>query len=539
MRYRFLSPLSRLLFGNSLYGLTLRGKRPDGLRIQPLDPWSGDSGVAGAILDGEFHLAGRWWRLGRDPWNGLLEDDQAMADLHSFGWLADLGALGSTAAQERARQLTTGWMDTNQRWDFLVWRPDVLGRRLTALLTEFPFLVGGARNGAFTDALLSSVSAQARHLRRVAMSAEFGRNAFSVAKGLIYCGLALPDKQKMFIAGKRLLETEINRQILPDGGHVQRNPAAHLFVLKDLSDIRTLLLTAKVEVPASLLGAIDHMTPILRTFRLGDGSLTSANGGNEQDPGRVASILSQAGVRGKTLLSAPHSGFQRLAASGTTVLVDTGAPSPPEAGGDAHAGALSFEMSVGKHRMVVNCGSFEGSDDQWRTVARGTAAHSTVVVEDMNSSEILKTYGIRRRVANVIAARSKSDGNTRLEAQHDGYLKPLGLVHHRQLILEQSGHRLRGEDSLTGGAGLSFVIRFHLHPDVRASLASEGQTVLLQPGGNEGWRFGASRGRIILEESVYMASPGTALRRSRQITVSDRVGKGGTTIHWQLERIDR
>jgi len=165
--------------------------------------------------------------------------------------------------------------------------------------------------------------------------------------------------------------------------------------------------------------------------------------------------LSRAEARGKPLAEAVHSGFQRITASRTLVLMDTGAPAPPGWDREAHAGTLSFEMSVGKERLIVNCGALPSAGAEWRAAQRASAAHSTVTVEDMNSAELLRE-GLGARPHRVKVARREADGNVWIEAEQDGYHAPFGIMHKRRLYLAADGGDLRGEDALSGSAGRKF-----------------------------------------------------------------------------------
>ena len=300
MARSLLRPFERLLFGNPLYGLTLGGRSPDRLALVPPDPWSGDPDVGKAVLDGEYHLAGQWLSLGDDPWSHRPEQDRTAAALHGFAWLSDLRALGSTAARDRARELVSAWIERHERWSQPAWRPDVLGSRLTGWLAAGDFLLNDA-DPAFRSVFLSACATQAKHLGRVWKTTQPTACAFDGARGLIYAGLCLPARENLLSDGRSLLEREIERQVLPDVGHYQRNPAQQLSVLRVLCDIRTALLTARAEVPPSLLGAIDRMTPMLRALRLGDGGLALFNGGWEEDPRLIDTVLSQAGVPGQAV----------------------------------------------------------------------------------------------------------------------------------------------------------------------------------------------------------------------------------------------
>jgi uncharacterized heparinase superfamily protein len=120
-------------------------------------------------------------------------------------------------------------------------------------------------------------------------------------------------------------------------------------------------------------------------------------------------------------------------------------------------------MSVGKDRLIVNCGAHEGRGEWW-TAQRATAAHSALVVNDTNACVFAADTGLVRGPTHVTCHRDEADGATWLEMSHDGYASPYGVIHHRRLYLTGSGEDLRGEDRLAGDTPPAFVLRFHLHP---------------------------------------------------------------------------
>ncbi len=126
----------------------------------------------------------------------------------------------------------------------------------------------------------------------------------------------------------RLLERELPIQILADGGHRTRSPSVQLAVLRDLIDIRAVLRAANVGVPGALQQAIERMAPMLRFFRHGDLRLALFNNSIEEDGVIVDLVLTRSETRGQPPTQAPHTGFQRLYAGQSLVLVDTGAPPP-------------------------------------------------------------------------------------------------------------------------------------------------------------------------------------------------------------------
>ncbi len=520
--------LRHLVYASPLYRLTLGGRPPAEVRGLPPDPWPGEPKAAHAILEGAWMVRGRRRQWGDNPWRQAAGGD---ADLHGFAWLGDLRALGSQAARARARRLVGDWITAHATWSTPAWRPDVLGRRLSNWLAAYAFLSAGA-DEAFRARLLGALATQARHLRRSAASGPGDGRVFTAIKGLIHCGACLPGFEACLGEGLRLLARQLERQVLPDGGHFQRSPALQLKVLGHLIDIRAALAGARREVPLALQSAIDRMTPMLRALRLGDGGLALFNGGAEEDGAFIDSVLAQTGVKGQPLSSAPHSGFQRLAAGRTVIVVDAG--SPPAAGAAAHAGCLSFEMSSGRNRLVVNCGPYPGDDAAWRAATRSTASHSTLSVDDTSSAGFAPAGEICRGPADVGAQRRQAEGNIWLELSHDGYRRAFGLIHRRRLYLDSSGEDFRGEDHLSGAGGSAFAVRFHLHPLVQASLSQDRATVLLKPLRGRGWRLQASGGALGLEESVYFGAG--ERRRTDQIVITGPLNGKGALIKWRLSR---
>jgi uncharacterized heparinase superfamily protein len=521
-------------FGNPLYNLTLGGRQVTGLVVVPTDPWPGDAATGHALIQGQFRLAGEIMDADEPVWVQDGAGRPWLAALNGFEWLRDLRAAGGDAARRHARMLVSSWLDRNYGWNSRSWAPDILGARIANWISLHDFYCQSA-DDAFRARVFDSLARQTRHLSRVGPGPLAGADLIAAVRGLIFGGVALPGGEKALAQGLRLLEQELPRQVLPDGGHIERNPEQHMIVLRHLIDIRAALRCAKAEIPEALQHTIDRMTPALRFFRHVDGTLGLFNGGQEADPAMIEAVLTQADARGRPLKSAPHSGFERLLAGRTLILMDTGRPPPRGLDHEAHAGLLSFEISIGRERMIVNCGAHPARLGPWRAALAATAAHSTITVADTNSAEVLEGGGLGRRPGRITCERLESDGATLVEASHDGYVRAFGLVHRRRLYLSDNGEDLRGEDTLEGPGGHNFVLRFHLHPHVQVSLIQNGTAALMRLPSGMGWRLRASGGALGLSESIYLGS-GDDVRHSRQITVTGDTVSDRTVVKWALRR---
>lgn len=526
------------LYASALYRLTLPNRGAGAIVNVPPDPWPGDAARGAAIAGGEFTLAGQTIHDPAPLWDPPGASAPWIEALHGFAWLRDLRAVGGDTGRRTARDLVARWIEDCERWHETGWRPDVLGRRLVSWIAQHDFYAASG-DALFRSRLLVSAGRQACHLARVLPAGLTGDRLLIAVKGLVYAGLFLPRGEDWLPRAHQLLEREIAQQILGDGGHASRSPSTHLAALRHLIDLRAAFAAAGRAGPPGLQLAIDGMAAMLRLFQHGDGGLALFNDSNEEEGWRVDMALSRADGKTKTMAQAPLSGFQRLTAGRVAVIVDAGAPPQPGFDAHAHAGTLSFEMSVGRERLIVNCGAHPG-DAGWRRAQRMTAAHSTLTLADTNSSVMLPEGGVLRGPAAVTCRREESEGNVWLDLAHDGYVPSFGVVHRRRLFLAGGGDELRGEDRLVPEgaghrAGRSFAIRFHLHPLVQAIPAQNGMAVILRlPSGN-GWRLRSTDHPVTLEESVYLGRRGE-IKRSQQVVIPAETAAEDSVVKWAIGR---
>lgn len=507
------------------------GRVPDAPALPVRDPWPGDPGRGARLLRGELEFGGAVCPLRPGAWGEAGGNALLHAAAHGFAWIRDLRALGTDAARLRARALVMEWITTPPT-DAVAYRPDVSGSRIAAWLGHYDFFAATA-DDSFRQRLMARLVGDARNLSAALPAEELDARALTALKGLIAAAVALPDHAGFLTRALRFLPQEITRQVLPDGCHAERSPAAQLTALQDLTEIRALLQAAQATAPGALANAIDRMAPALRLMRHGDGGLALFNGSKEETSAVVELVLTQAGRGGRAPAALPDGGFQRLQAGRSVLLVDAGVPAPEGVDRYAHAGTLSMELSVGRERLIVNCGAFPAGPAEWRDATRATAAHSTLVIADISSSEI-KPVGLGRRPATVEVQRQEANGAHWLEASHDGWKKLFGAVHRRRLYMAESGEDIRGEDVVEAPSPQPFTVRFHLHPEVTASLQQDGEAVLLRLRSGTGWRLRADGARLSLEESIYLGGPEP--RRSEQIVLTG-FADGAQQVKWAISKV--
>ena len=104
-------------------------------------------------------------------------------------------------------------------------------------------------------------------------------------------GLCIAEQQAVVDRYLKPFCKELDRQIMSDGGHISRNPAALVELLLDLLPLRQCFMARDRVPPKQLSDAIDRAMPMVRFFRLGDGTMVRFNGGGATATDSLATVL--------------------------------------------------------------------------------------------------------------------------------------------------------------------------------------------------------------------------------------------------------
>jgi uncharacterized heparinase superfamily protein len=533
-------PLLRWRYGSA---------RTDRLLIAPQDLRTADATRAPEIYSGRFAFAGKVVLCDRrSPFEIIPPSEEWAVILLSFAWVRHLRAADSAITRANARALIEDWINLQGAYHPLGWRLDILSRRILCWLSQAPFVLQDA-DARFYRRFIRNLSRQVRYLRRSLKHSRDGVPRLQALIALNTAALCMQGQGRSLRKLARNLADELQLQILPDGGHISRNPGVLIDLLADMLPLRQLFFARNLQPPQALNNAIDRMMPMLRFFRHGDGNFAQFNGMGATPIDLLATVLAYDDARGAPLANAAHSGYQRLETGQTAIIMDTGRPPPLALSQEAHAGCLSFELSWKQHRLIVNSGLPAVNRDTWRQVARATPAHSTAVLNERSSCQFSKSGPAKRLLSgipivagphHVPVEREERDGGLILRASHDGYLADCGLIHTRELRLSDEGRTLEAEDSFHSpdGRGLSqrardeYAVRLHLHPSLKASRLSDGRGVILLLPDKEVWTFATYAESVQIEESVFLsASEGP--RRTVQVVIYGHA-RAASSVRWSL-----
>jgi uncharacterized heparinase superfamily protein len=304
--------------------------------------------------------------------------------------------------------------------------------------------------------------------------------------------------------------------------------------------------------PKELADAIDRIMPMLRFFRMGDGTMARFNGAGPTPTDALATVLAYDDIEGAPVRTAANSGYVRVEAGTSLIVCNLGPPPVASLTAKAHARFLSFEMSSGDAPMIINCGAPSADHEEWRLFARTTPAHSTLSLEEDSLAEFSgMANGSQPPVdatlvgpLNPQGAFSDQGDNLRIKGSHDGYMGRYGVSHARQILISPSGNLLSAEDKLStrglkspeGLIAGAYAIRFHLHPSVKAQVMGDGEAVTLVLRNNETWRISSNAEEIAIEESVLLADQ-RGPQPTTQVVLSGMMGEAREVrILWNIER---
>jgi uncharacterized heparinase superfamily protein len=522
-------------------------------------PLCGDRVAGVALRAGHFLVLGTKTPIGGiDFGPGAIHTPPFERTVHGFGWLRDLAAC---AAREQcapaAEKIAAAWLEANPGpAKGPAWKVGLAGHRLLNWLVHAPLILSGDDAG-FRGCILHAMEETARHLDRQVSRAEDRLAELAGWCAITAAGLLMPDGKPRRLFGEYGLVNCLGDLVGEDGGVLSRSPLGQMEAIELLVELVACYRAVNREPPHAAELMLSLLVPPLLSLTHGDGGLGNWQGSGAVSADRVSALVEASGIRTRPLREARQWGYQRVASRHGVLQFD--AAPPPLARHARHgcASTLAFEFSYGDQRIVVNCG---GSGITGGMVPvrierglRATAAHSTLVLDDANSTAVLingklgtgvEEVELDRRMVETEGPRGAAGLATRLEASHDGYARRFSLVHRRILLLREDCSELRGQDLLVpaGRSGkkgkVPYAIRFHLGPGIEANLTENGKGAGLALGDGSYWQFlsGEEEEGLGLEESLWVDGEGRP-HPIQQLVIQGMVSRGGGSFSWLLKKM--
>ena len=521
------------------------GRQPLKLVAVPRDHVRGDRQRGEALLAGQFSVGSETISLKDLDFAAIGASGPLAEQLQGFSWLRDLSAAAAREKGARLAEAMVGrWLLAHGTKVDEAWAPQLWGERILFWAAYAPYILSSNDSG-YRSALLNTFARGARHLDGNADKAAAGVDRVTAWCGVVAAGLLVQGGVPRVARGEAGLVRALSTAQFDDGGLISRSPFEQVQLVDRLGMLRGCYLAAKQIIPDGIEAAGQASLAALHGVTMGDGALSSWQGCGPGEAARLTAVIEGCGLRARPLRQARGWGYQRMSALGTIVVVDAAPPPPQKSADQGSASTLAFELSDGGQRLVVNCGGpgplpTELSQELVEGL-RTTAAHSTLVLADTNSTNILADGSLGKGVEDVAIDRTEDNDSSRFEASHDGYVRTFGLIHKRSLLLGNDGKELRGADQLSAKGrkkireSAAYAVRFHLAPGVEATITADGMGAILRSKGAPPWNFRCRGGNLTTEESLWIDGRGDPGRTTQLVIVGEVSALGGE-IGWQFRR---
>ncbi len=296
-------------------------------------------------------------------------------------------------------------------------------------------------------------------------------NGFSLLFGAYY----FKDEQ-FYKKAVKILKSELNEQILEDGGHFELSPMYHQTMLFRILDCVHLLQSNNWKQD-NLINILKDKSLIMLSWlhevTFSNGDIPMVNDSTfEISPNSIELFEYAKKIQLKfDKINLSDSGYRMFKNNKFELFMDVGDVGASYQPAHVHSDTFNFVLYVNEQPIIVDRGISTYEKNKIRQQERETASHNTVKIGNQEQTEVWGGFRVANR-AKVIHL--KEDKNF-IEATHNGYLNK-GVLHTRKFITNTSSIIIN--DEISKKIKETQIAFFHLHPDLKDINISENEVVL-------------------------------------------------------------
>lgn len=311
------------------------------------------------------------------------------------------------------------------------------------------------------QALTDTLYAQALFLSKRIEYHLLGNHLLENAFALLHAGVFFQE-ERFYTKAKKIIRTELQEQLLADGGHFEGSPMYHQLLLYRVLEAVDLLRNNQrdSDLERLLTSKASAMLGWLQAISFSNGHIPMVNDatvGIAPDTAMLEEMGDSLNIR-PTPQVLSNSAYRMFKRQHFEVLIDVGGIAPDYQPGHAHADTFNLLVYVDNRPVLVDTGISTYQVSNRRQVERGTSSHNTVTVNDKNQSEVWGGFRVARRAMVELL----EDMPNRVMALHDGYLAD-GVLHERSLSVNEKGFVVL--DSLVG-SDVEGIVHWHFDAEV-------------------------------------------------------------------------
>ena len=468
--------------------------------------------------------------------NKKISDEKSI-NYHSFAWLHVAKKIGGAKMISLSKKHIFNWHEKKYNSFSLSWDELTISKRLINLIYNFDFYATSANENEKNIIKFIIL----KNYLVLKLKTKFLKNKNEQPIEIYKC-LLLLNLINNFNTEKILnqISNQIKKQVNDLGLHKSTSPSFQAEFINELYEIKNICLYFKISVPKIIEYQITNMASVLKNLFHKDNTIALFNGSNNANFAQLIKINNlYKDIRPKNL-SEIKNGIAVFENKKIKAFFDVTMPSSKLLNTNLHSGTLSFEMSDNKEKIITNCGSIEKRIGKKPEYLRLSAAHSTIIINNTNISELVEKKSYRRIPKNIIFKKSEDKENITWESSHDGYKENFKKIVKRKLIISKNKAKLVGEDSIISISfnkhKIPYNIRFHLTPGCSCLLTNNKRSVLIKTSLNNSWIF-SSNNQIALEDSIYI-SDGKRSSKTKQIVISGLTSSSRNNENWSISKIN-
>ena len=453
--------------------------------------------------------------------------------IHSFDFLNFSNKLGGKIGINLSKKAIFGWYKLNKNKLGFPWIEDLSSKRLINLLYNYEYInsTSKAHDKKKLDFIIYF------HIQRVLFDfnskkiTEF--TSFDLIAYLLSCSLLKNINGSDIDYIKYIVDNQIDKI----GVHKSYNLLEHSKFINNLSEIKNILLFFNSKKTNIFDDVILKMTSILNEYFHSDGSLPLFNGANNIYTMNIYNSLNKERYLKKREFSNVNNGIAFYSDKNKKIFFDVIQPNSDMISSNLNAGTLSIELSGFGEKILTNCGASEsfGKNPEY---LRYSAAHSTIILQNTNISEIKEDNPHIKFPQSVVFRKEVNNQEEIFEGSHNGYLKKFNKIIKRKLVIHKNRNKLQGEDSFISykdvGKRFIYHIRFHLANEMVLNFTNNKKNIILKTKLNNIWIF-KSETELIIEDSIIVDNNFT--KPTKQIVIKGACIKNKTIRRWSLEKI--
>ncbi len=452
-------------------------------------------------------------------------------NIHNFDFLNFSNKLGGNIGINLSKETIFDWYKINKNNLGFPWIEDLPSKRLINLLYNYEYINSSSKEDDKKKLNLIIYF----HIQRILFDFNSKKvselTSFDLIAYLLSCLILKKTNEKSIEYIKFIVDNQIDKL----GMHKSYNLLEHSKFINNLNEIKNILLFFKSKKSNIFDATLLNMTSILNEYFHVDGSMPLFNGSNNIYTKSIYETLNKENYLKKREFLNVKNGIAFYADKNIKVFFDVVQPNSDFISANLSAGTLSIELSGFGEKIFTNCGASEsfGKNPEY---LRYSAAHSTIILQNTNISEIKKGNPHIKFPQSVVFRKETNSQKEIFEGSHNGYLRKFNKIIKRKLSIDKN--KLEGEDSLISyrdsKSRLIYHIRFHLAHEMILNFTNNKKNIILKTKQNNIWLF-KSNSQLIIEDSILVDNNIT--KPTKQIVIKGILSDRKIVEKWSIEKI--